>query len=128
MALQINKPFCIVKRKNILHYFINFSLHKDLYNFYGLDLIRDFLNTVKQNFNPTTETSTFYAFYKYICLNGDDSIRSFNFKISKIFDGQYFNDFIIGQISDDIAINVLQFAERTNVWKFNSITLVINQN
>ena len=30
MALVwINKPFCIVKRENILFYFINFSLHKD---------------------------------------------------------------------------------------------------
>ena len=111
-----------------MHYFINFSLHKDSYNFYGLDLIREFLNTVKQNFNLTTETSTFYAFYKYVCLNGDGSIRSFNFKISKIVNGQYFNDFIIGQISDDVAINILQFAERTDVWKINSITLVINQN
>ena len=41
--------------------------------------------------------------------------------------GQYFDDFIIGQTFDDIAINVLQFAERKNGWKFNSITLVINQ-
>ena len=118
MALWINKPFCIAKRENILDYFINFSLHKDSYNFYGLDLIRDFLNTVKLNFNPTTEISTFYASYEYVC---------FNFKISKIFNGQYFDDFIIGQTFDDIAINILQFAERTNGWKFNSITLVINQ-
>ena len=107
MALVwINKPFCIVKRENILFYFINFSLHKDWYNFYRLDLIRYFLNTVKQNFNPTTETSTFYASYEYVCLNEDGSIRNFNFKISKIFNGQYFNDFIISQISDDVAINV----------------------
>ena len=128
MTLWINKPFCIAKRENILHYFINFSLHKDSYNFYGLDLIRDFLNTVKQNFNPATEASTFYAFYEYVCLNGDGSIRSFKFKISRILNGQYFNDFIIDQIFDVIAINVLLFAERTNFWKFNSITLVINRN
>ena len=107
MALVwINKPFCIVKRENILFYFINFSLHKDWYNFYRLDLIRYFLNTVKQNFNPTTETSTFYTSYEYVCLHEDGSIRNFNFKISKIFNGQYFNDFIISQISDDVAINV----------------------
>ena len=80
-----------------------------------MDLIRYFSNTVKENFNPTTETSTFYTSYEYVYLNEDGSIRSFNFKISKISNGQYFNDFIISQISDDIAINVLQFAERTNV-------------
>ena len=93
-----------------------------------MDLILDFLNTVKQNFNPTTKTSTFFASFEYVCLNGDGSIRSYNFKISKIFNGQFFNDFIIGQIFNDIALNVLQFAERTVVWRFNSISLVIIQN
>ena len=128
MAQMINKPFCIAKRENISSYFIIFFLHKDSYNFYGIDLILHFFNTVKQNFNPTTETSIFFASFEYVSLNDGGLIRSYNFKISKIFNGQYFNDFIIGKIFNDIALNVLQFAETIIVWRFNSISLVIIQN
>ena len=95
---RIEKPICIMRRENLSHYFINFSLHKGSYNFYGVEIIRDFLNTVNQNFNPTTESKTFYACYELVYLNGDRSIRSFKYNISRTFKLTYFNDYIIGQI------------------------------
>ena len=65
-----------MSRENLSHYFINFSLHKGSYNFYGVEIIRDFSNTVNQNFNPTTESKTFYACYEFVYLKCDRSIRS----------------------------------------------------
>ena len=72
----IEKLICIMRRENLSHYFINFSLHKGSYNFYGVEMIRDFSNTVNQNFNPTTESKTFYACYEFVYLKCDRSIRS----------------------------------------------------
>ena len=73
---RIEKLICIMRRENLSHYFINFSLHKGSYNFYGVEMIRDFSNTVNQNFNPTTESKTFYACYEFVYLKYDRSIRS----------------------------------------------------
>lgn len=73
---RIEKLICIMSRENLSHYFINFSLHKGSYNFYGVEIIRDFSNTVNQNFNPTTESKTFYACYEFVYLKCDRSIRS----------------------------------------------------
>ena len=73
---RIEKLICIMRRENLSHYFINFSLHKGSYNFYGVEIIRDFSNTVNQNFNPTTESKTFYACYEFVYLKCDRSIRS----------------------------------------------------
>ena len=73
---RIEKLICIMRRENLSHYFINFSLHKGSYNFYGVEMIRDFSNTVNQNFNPTTESKTFYACYEFVYLKCDRSIRS----------------------------------------------------
>ena len=128
---RIEKPICIMRRENLSHYFINFSLHKGSYNFYGVEIIRDFLNTVNQNFNPTTESKTFYACYELVYLNGDRSIRSFKYNISRTFKLTYFNDYIIGQIFYEISKKVLLFGEKTDLWKykrFNLIIVVINRN
>ena len=73
---RIEKLICIMRRENLSHYFINFSLHKGSYNFYGVEIIRDFSNTVNQNFNSTTESKTFYARYEFVYLKCDRSIRS----------------------------------------------------
>ena len=118
-----------MRREKLLYYFINFSSHKDSYSFYEVEIIRDFLNTVNQNFNPTTESNTFDACYEFVHLNGDRSIRSFKFNISRIFKSTYFNYYIIGQIFDEISTNVLLFGEKADVWKykrFNRITVVLN--
>ena len=105
-----------MRRENLLCYFMKFSLHKNSYNFYGVEIIRDFLNTAKQNFNSSTENNIFYASYEFVNLNGDRSIRSFKFNISKFsFISRYFNDYIIGKIFDDMSENVLLFGEKTDV-------------
>ena len=123
---RIEKPICIMRRENLSHYFINFSSHKNLYNFYEFEIIRDFLNTVNQNFNPTTESNTFYACYEFVNLNGDRSIRSFKFNISRIFKSTYFNYYIISQIFDEISKNVLLFGEKADVWKYKRFNRINN--
>ena len=128
---RIEKPICIMRRENLSHYFINFSSHKDSYNFYEFEIIRDFLNTVNQNFDPTTESNTFYACCEFVNLNGDRSIRSFTFNICRIFKSTYSNYYIISQIFDEILKNVLHFVEKADVWKykrFNCITVAVNPN
>ena len=120
-----------MRREILSHYFINFSSHKDSYNFYEFEIIRDFLNTVNQNFNPTTESNTFYACCEFVHLNGDRSIRSFTFNISRIFKSTYSNYYIISQIFDEISKNALHFVEKADVSKykrFNRITVVVNPN
>ena len=120
-----------MRREILSHYFINFSSHKDSYNFYEFEIIRDFLNTVNQNFNPTTESNTFYACCEFVNLNGDRSIRSFTFNISRIFKSTYSNYYIISQIFDEISKNALHFVEKADVSKykrFNRITVVVNPN
>ena len=123
---RIEKPICIMRRENLLCYFMKFSLHKNSYNFYGVEIIRDFLNTAKQNFNSSTENNIFYASYEFVNLNGDRSIRSFKFNISKFsFISRYFNDYIIGKIFDDMSENVLLFGEKTDVWKYKRFNCII---
>ena len=113
---MINKPFCIAKRENISSYFIIFFLHKDSYNFYGIDLILHFFNTVKQNFNPTTETSIFFASFEYVSLNDGGLIRSYNFKISKIFNGQYLTDVLFHNMSAaESIIEIREFSEHVHI-------------
>ena len=115
-----------MRREKLLYYFINFSSHKDSYSFCEVEIIRDFLNTVNQNFNPTTESNTFDTCYEFVHLNGDRSIRSFKFNISRIFKSTYFNYYIIGQIFDEISKNVLLFGEKADVWKYKRFNRINN--
>ena len=101
-----------------MHYSINFNQHKHFYDFFSSDLVETFLNSVYQVFQPKNECR--FQGYAEIAnqqrgeiILEDEKVWLTNFHHSK-----YFNDFVRGEIKDEITKRVIVNRQSGSSWLF----------
>ena len=102
---------------------MNFNHHKSFYNFYGSDMVEDFLNVVHHTFKPSKDIK--YKFQAYFELvNQQRTFDNQNFItdnrswLTNVYRFNYFNEFVRGELKSEITKRIIQNGLTDSSWYF----------
>ena len=111
-------PLNILKRGGIIHYSINFSQHKNFYDFLSSDIIDSFLDSVYEVYRPLKE----HKFQGYVEIinqqKGEVILEDKQVWLTNSFTSKHFKDFVRGEIRDEIAKTIIVNGQSGSSWHF----------
>ena len=111
-------PLNIIKRGPIIYYSINFDQHKNFYDFFTGDVVETFLNSVYQVFRSNKENK-FQGYAEIINQQrGEIVLEDKRVWLTNVYCSKYFNDFVRGEIKDEITKRVVVNGESGSSWHF----------
>ena len=130
-----NKPLIIKNLQNrITIYSIEYSKHKDSYNFFDSEkCVSDFLSNCRNKFKKAEQEKTFKCSFtiqnqqKSATPDGPPTLDS-RYWTTSAYDSMFFNDFIFFSLKSDILNKVIQNGLSGSSWyfyKFLSISLKV---
>ena len=122
-------PLNVLKRGSITHYSINFSQHKNFYDFYKSDVLDSFLNSVYKTFRPIKDCK----FHRYAEIvnqqRGQDTIlEDTRVWLTNSYNSKHFKEFVRGQIQDDITKRIISNDQTGSSWhfkRFKRLTVIV---
>ena len=124
-----NLPINIKKRGPTTYYTINFDQHKNFHDFFTSDTVETFLSSVYQVFRPNKEKKN--QGYAEIVNQQKGEIVSENKRVwlTNVYRFKYFNDFVKGEIKDEITKRVVVNGESGSSWffkRFDRLTIIVS--
>ena len=108
----------ILNRGGIIHYSINFSQHKNFYNFLGSDIIDAFLDSVYEVYRPLKEHK-FQGYAEIINQQkGEVILEDKRVWLTNSFTSKHFNHFVKGEIRDGTAKRITANEQSGSSWHF----------
>ena len=113
-------PLNILRRGQIVYYSVNFDQHKNYFDFFSTDMVHVFLDTVHNAFKPERNLS--YKFQDYFEIinqqrNHDDRLDK-RVWLTNVFRFKHFNQFVRGEIKDEIIKRVIVNGQTGSSWYF----------
>ena len=107
-----------MKRGSITYYSINFDQHKNFYDFYSSDLVDVFLDAVHQVYQPKSECKS--QGYAEIVnqQRGETILEDRRIWLTNVYQFKYFNDFVRGEIKDEIIKRIIVNGQTGSSWLF----------
>ena len=117
------KPLDVLKFPNPLIYSIEFQKHSHFYDFYSPDkCVEDFLKSVQYKFQSNHKSSFKCSFYienrQNSVTNNLASLADTRYWSTETYDGEYFNDFILFGLKQDILKRVIVNDMSGSAWYF----------
>ena len=107
-----------VKRGPITYYSINFNQHKNFYDFFSSDLVETFLSSVYQVFRPKKECKFQGCAEIVNQQRGEIILEHKRVWLTNVHFSKYFNDFVRGEIKDEITKRVIVNGLSGSSWIF----------
>ena len=122
-------PLNVLKRGSITYYSINFSQHKNFYDFYKSDVLDSFLDSVYKTFRPTKDCK-FQGYAEIVNQQkGQDTILEDTCVwLTNSYNSKHFNDFVRGQMRDDITKRIISNDQTGSSWhfkRFKRLTVIV---
>ena len=125
----IDLPLNVLRRAQIVYYSVNFDQHRNYYNFLSTDMIDTFLGVVYDAFKP--ERNLLYKFQGYfeiINQQRDPERTEKRVWLTNVFRFKHFNQFVRGEIKDEIVKRVIVNGQTRSTWYFkrsNRINIIV---
>ena len=99
----------VLKRGAITHYSVNFNQHKDFYDFYSSNMVDVFLDNVHLAFNSRNRMYKFQGYFEIINQQRgpENVLEDKRVWLTNVYCFKYFNDFVRGEIKDQIIKRVI---------------------
>ena len=121
-------PLNLLRREQIVYYSVNFDQHRNYYDFFSTDMIDIFLDTVHDAFKP--ERNLLYKFQGYfeiINQQRDPERTEKRVWLTNVFRFKHFNQFVRGEIKDEIIKRVIINGQTGSNWyfkRFNRLNII----
>ena len=121
-------PLNVLKRGTITYYSINFEQHKNFYDFFSSDILDSFIQSVYEKFTPDKECK-FQGFAEIVNQQmGEIILTDRQVWLTNVFNSRHFNEFVRGQIRDEIAKRLIVNDQAGSSWhfrRFERLTVII---
>ena len=111
-------PITVLKRGPIAYYSINFNQHKKFYGFFSSGIVDAFLESVYEIYRPTKENK--FQGYAEIAnqQRGEIILEDKRVWLTNSFNSKHFNDFVRGEIRDEITKRIIVNGQSGSSWYF----------
>ena len=111
-------PINVLNRGPITHYSVNFSQHKNFYDFFSSGIVDAFLESVYEIYWPSKENKI--QGYAEIVnqQRGEIILEDKRVWLTNSFKSKCFNDFIRGEIRDKIIKKIIVDRQTGSSWRF----------
>ena len=111
-------PLNILNCGGIIHYSINFSQHKNVYDFLSSDIIDAFLDFVYEVYRPF-KGHKFPGYVEIITQQkGEVILEDKQVLLTNSFTSKHFDDIVGGEIRDEIAKRIIVNGQSGSSWHF----------
>ena len=122
-------PLNVLKRGSITYYSINFSQHKKFYDFHKSGVLDSFLDSAYETFRPTKDCK-FQGYAEIVNQQkGQDTILEDTCVwLTNSYNSKHFNDFVRGQMRDDITKRIISNDQTGSSWhfkRFKRLTVIV---
>ena len=100
----------VLRRGLIIYYSINFYQHQNFYDFYGESIVDSFFSSVQHVFTPTGSEMKIQGYFELKNYQQTKMTEIENTRgvwLTNVYVGKYFNQFVRGQIKEDILKRVI---------------------
>ena len=108
----------ILNRGPITHYSINFTQHKNFYDFFSSGIVDAFLDSVYEIYRPS-KGNKIQGYAEIINQQrGEVILKDKRVWLTNSFNSKYFNDFVRGEIRDEITKRIIVNGQTGSSWHF----------
>ena len=123
-------PLNILKKGSITYYSVNFDQHKNFYDFYSSDIVDVFLDSVYQVFQPKSSMFKFQGYAEIVNQQRGETVVLENKRVwlTNVYQFKYFNEFVRGEIKDEIIKRVIVNGQSGSSWyfkRFNRLNIIV---
>ena len=112
----------------ITQYSINFTQHKNFYDFSSSGIVDAFLDSVYEIYRPSKENKI-QGYAEIINqLRGEIILEDKRVWLTNSFNSKYFNDFVRGKIRDEITNRIIVNGQTDSSWhfkKFERLSVIV---
>ena len=124
-------PINVLNRGQITHYSINFSQHKNFYDFSTSETVDAFLESVYEIYRPLKENK-FQGYAEIINQQrGEINLEDKQVWLTNSFNSKHFNDFVRGEIRDEITKRIIVNGQTGSSWhfkRFEQLSIIVVPN
>ena len=114
-------PINVLKRGPITHYSINFMQHKNFYDLFSSGIVDAFLDSVYEIYRPSKENKI-QGYAEIINQQrGDIILEDKRVWLTNSFNSKYFNNFVRGEIRDEITKRIIVNGQTGSSWHFKRL-------
>ena len=125
----IDLPLNVLRRAQIVYYSVNFDQYRNYYNFLSIDMIDTFLDVVYDAFNPGRNLLyKFQGYFEIINQQRDPERTEKRVWLTNVSRFKHFNQFVRGEIKDEIVKRVIVNGETGSSWyfkRFDRINIIV---
>ena len=111
-------PINVLNRGPVTHYSINFTQHKNYYDFFSSKIVDPFLESVYEIYRPSKENKI-QGYAEIINQQrGEIILEDKSVWHTNSFNSKYFNDFVKGEIRDEITKRIIVNWQTGSSWHF----------
>ena len=114
-------PINVLNRGPITHYSINFMQHKNFYDLFSSGIVDAFLDSVYEIYRPSKENKI-QGYAEIINQQrGDIILEDKRVWLTNSFNSKYFNNFVRGEIRDEITKRIIVNGQTGTSWHFKRL-------
>ena len=114
-------PINVLNRGPITHYSINFMQHKNFYDLFSSGIVDVFLDSVYEIYRPSKENEI-QGYAEIINQQrGDIILEDKRVWLTNSFNSKYFNNFVRGEIRDEITKRIIVNGQTGSSWHFKRL-------
>ena len=114
-------PINVLNRGPITHYSINFMQHKNFYDLFSSGIVDAFLDSVYEIYRPSKENKI-QGYAEIINQQrGDIILEDKRMWLTNSFNSKYFNNFVRGEIRDEITKRIIVNGQTGSSWHFKRL-------
>ena len=111
-------PINVLKRGPITYYSINFNQHQKFYDFFSSGIVDAFLESAYEIYRPTKENK-FQGYTEIVNQQrGEIILENKQVWLTNSFNSKHFNDFLRGEIRDEITKRITVNGQSGSSWYF----------
>ena len=111
----------VFNRGPITHYSINFMQHKNFYDLFSSGIVDAFLDSVYEIYRPSKENKI-QGYAEIINQQrGDIILEDKRVWLTNSFNSKYFNNFVRGEIRDEITKRIIVNGQTGSSWHFKRL-------
>ena len=123
-------PLNISKRGQITYYSVNFDQHKDYYYFHSTDMVDIFLDVVYHAFESQNLICKLQGYFEIINQERGPEFNLTDKRVwlTNVYHFKYFNQFVRGEIKDEIIKRVIVNRQSGSSWffkRFNRLNIIV---
>ena len=112
-------PLNILRRPPLTYYSINFEQHRNFYDFFSTNIVEIFLDNVYQVYQHGNKENKIQAYAEIINQQrGEIVLENKRVWLTNVYRAKHFNDFVRGELSDQIIKRVIVNGESGSSWYF----------